>query len=158
MEGMINLLCAFGGTVGFSILYNIDKCFYPLCGLTGMVGWGAYLLAIPHCSGAVSTLIGALVVVFMSRILSIWKKCPITVFLIAGIFPLIPGSSIYYAAYHFAIGEYSEAAMMGIEAVKCSFAIVAGIHLNDAVPAKMFQKDYWRDRFGKTSGHLQDKN
>lgn len=158
MDVMINLLCAFGGTVGFSILYNIDRRFYPLCGLTGMVGWGAYLAVISHCSGAVSTLVGALVVVFISRILSVWKKCPITVFLIAGIFPLIPGSSIYYAAYHFAVGDYLDAALMGIEAVKCSFAIVVGIHLNDAVPAKIFQKQYWNERFGKARGCLQDKN
>lgn len=157
MELLTNLLCAFGGTVGFSVLYNIESQFYPLCGLTGLIGWGAYLIVIPHCSSTVATLIGACVVVFLSRIFSIWKKCPITVFMIAGIFPLIPGSSVYYAAYHLVVGDYLQAAIQGIEAAKISFSIVVGIHLIDSIPAKFFQTEYWNALFQKKRGHLREK-
>lgn len=157
MKIFVNLLCAFGGTAAFSILYNIERRFYLLCGLTGLIGWAAYLAAEPYCSVTVSTLAGACVVVFLSRIFSVWKKCPMTVFMIAGIFPLIPGSSIYYAAYHFVLGDYMQAVLKAVEAVKISFAIVVGIHLNDAIPARVFQKTYWQERFRKRNARLQGK-
>ena len=157
MDIIISLLCAFGGTFAFAILFNIDRKYQTLCGLTGMIGWGAYLLVETYTSATVATLAGSVVVVFLSRVFSIWKKCPITVFMIAGIFPLIPGSSIYYAAYNFVTGDFAEAAMRGIDAVKMSFAIVVGIHLIDAIPPKIFRKKYWTERRIKPRGHLRGK-
>lgn len=157
MSFIINLLCAFGGTLAFTILFNIDRTFYLYCGLTGMAGWAVYLAVEPHTSATVATLVGSLVVVFLSRIFSMWKKCPITVFMIAGIFPLIPGSSIYYMAYYFVIGDYIQAALKGIEAIKISFAIVAGIHVIDSIPPKIFKKKYWAELRIKLRGYLQGK-
>lgn len=155
MNLIINLLCAFIGTLGFTILFNVDRRFYLYCGLTGMAGWAAYLAAEPKTSVTVATLIGSLVVVFLSRVFAVWKKCPITVFMVAGIFPLIPGSSVYYTAYHFVTGDYIQAALKGIDAIKISFAIVAGIHLIDAIPREVFYKKYWKDKWIKLRGHLQ---
>lgn len=144
MDVMINLLCAFVGTACFSILFNIDKKCYMYCGITGMAGWAAYLLVAERTTSTLATLAGSLVVVLISRIFSVWKKCPITVFMVAGIFPLIPGSSVYYTAYYFAVGDLMEAAVKGVEAIKMSFAIVVGIHLIDAIPPKLFRRTYWR--------------
>ncbi len=157
MDFIMSMICAFGGTFAFAILFNIDRKYQHLCGLTGMIGWVAYLLTEPYTSATVATLAGSIVVVFISRIFSIWKKCPITVFMIAGIFPLIPGSSIYYAAYSFVTGDFVEAALRGIDAVKMSFAIVVGIHLIDAIPPKIFRKKYWLERKIKPSVHLRGK-
>lgn len=157
MDFIISMFCAFGGTFAFAILFNIDRQYQALCGLTGMIGWAAYLITEVHTSPTVATLVGSIVVVFLSRLFSIWKKCPITVFMIAGIFPLIPGSSIYYAAYHFVTGDFVEAALRGIDAVKMSFAIVVGIHCIDAIPPKIFRKKYWTEMRIKPSGHLREK-
>ena len=157
MDVIINLLCAFVGTACFSVLFNIEKKHYFYCGLTGMAGWAAYLAVEGHLSVTIATLAGSLVVVLMSRIFSVWKKCPITVFMVAGIFPLIPGSSVYYTAYYFATGDFVQAAMKGIEAIKISFAIVVGIHLIDAIPPKLFRRRFWKEKWIKLTGHLQGK-
>lgn len=149
MELLINLLLAFGGTLAFTVLFNIDRRYYVYCGLTGMAGWFAYLSTEPFSSVTIATFVGSLVVVFLARIFSVWKRCPITVFMIAGIFPLIPGSSIYYAAYYFVTGDFIEAALKGIDAIKISFAIVAGIHLIDAIPRKVFHRRYWKEKLLK---------
>lgn len=144
MNLIINLLCAFAGTLGFSILFNVHKKFHLYCGLAGMSGWLGYLLFIERTSPAVATFFGALVVVLMSRAFSVWKRCPITVFLISGIFPLIPGSSIYYTAYYLVTNSLEMAAVKGVESIKIAFAIVAGIVFVVSVPRKWFNLKYWR--------------
>ena len=46
------------------------------------------------------------------------EKCPITIFLVSGIIPLVPGAGIYYTAYYLVTGQMSLAAVKGLEAVK----------------------------------------
>ena len=157
MNLIINLLCAFVGTLGFTILFNVERRFYLYCGLTGMAGWAAYLAVEQGTSVTAATLVGSLVVVFLSRIFAVWMKCPITIFLVAGIFPLIPGSSIFYMAYYFIAGDYMQAAVKGIDAIKIAFAIVMGIHLIDAIPKEMFCRKYLIERLFKMRGYLQGK-
>lgn len=138
MEVVTSLVCAFFGTLGFTILFNVHRRFYICCGLTGMVGWAAYLAAAKVTTVPVASLAGALVVVTLSRYFAVWKKCPITVFLVAGIFPLIPGSSVYYTAYYLATNSLELAAQNGIQAIKIAFAIVAGIVFVLSIPKEFF--------------------
>ena len=88
-----NMLCSFWGTVAFSILFNVHKRFYFCCGLTGMAGWLCYCALAPLGSAPMACFAGTIVVVLLSRIFAVWKKCPITVFLVSGIFPLVPGAA-----------------------------------------------------------------
>lgn len=86
-----HMVCSFFGTIAFSILFNVPRRFYLSCGLTGMLGWLCYCLVSPYTGATVASFLGTIVVVLMSRILAVYQKCPITVFLISGIFPLVPG-------------------------------------------------------------------
>ena len=90
---VIGFLCAFVGTIAFSHLFNVPKKHYFLCGLVGAVGYLCYYLLDMRVSAAFSTFIATLVVVLFSRILTVIRKCPITIFLISGIFP--PQSSFH---------------------------------------------------------------
>lgn len=147
MNLITNLLCAFLGTLGFTILFNVQKRFYFCCGITGMAGWACYLAVTEVSSSpAVASFFGSLVVVLLSRVFAVWKKCPITVFLISGIFPLIPGSSVYYTAYYLVTNSLEMAAVKGLESVKIAFAIVAGIIFVVSIPKEWFQLKYWRAR------------
>lgn len=139
MNLLTNLICAFFGTLGFTILFNVDRKYYFWCGITGMAGWAGYLFAVEYTSATIATFFGALIVVLLSRILSVRQKCPITVFLVAGIFPLIPGSSVYYTAYYFATNCFEMAAIKGVESIKTAFAIVAGIVFVVSIPREFFQ-------------------
>lgn len=146
---LINLLCSFGGTISFSVLYNVPRRFYICCGLTGAAGWLCYSASVNVMSVSTASFLGTILVVLMSRMLAVWKKCPITVFMVPGIFPLIPGAGVYYTVYSFAQGNLSEAASRGIGAVKVAFAIVLGIIFVVSVPKRWFQTAYWRKRLGK---------
>ena len=141
-----NILCSFLGTLMFSVLFNVHSRYYLYCGVTGMAGWVTYCLLVPHISPVLATFFGTIVVVLMSRILAVWRKCPITVFLISGIFPLIPGTSVYYTAYYFVMNDLNMAVDKGIMALKLAFAMVLGIVFIVSIPREFFKVDYWRGR------------
>lgn len=141
-----NILCSFLGTLMFSVLFNVHSRYYLYCGVTGMAGWVTYCLLVPHISPVLATFFGTIVVVLLSRILAVWRRCPITVFLISGIFPLIPGTSVYYTAYYFVMNDLNMAVDKGIMALKLAFAMVLGIVFIVSIPREFFKVDYWRGR------------
>lgn len=142
-----NFFCSFFGTIGFAALFNVPKRFFLSCGLTGAMGWMMYCLAIRHFSAAVASFFGALVVVLISRMLTVRMKCPITIFMISGIFPLVPGAGVYYTAYYLVVNQLDEAAYRGLGAVKVAFAIVLGIVLIVSIPREFFQPGYWKKKW-----------
>ena len=137
----MNVICPFLGTVGYALLFNVPKRFYLSCGFTGMAGWLVYQAIVSRTLSAPSaSFLGTMAVVFLSRVLSVEKKCPITVFLVAGILPLVPGAGIYYTVYYLVTNQLAEASRRGMESVKVAFAIVLGIVLILAVPGELFQR------------------
>ena len=141
-----HVVCSFLGTVAFAVMFNIPAKYYLSGGLTGVAGWMMYMFLTEgiHLSSAMATFWGTFVVVLISRMLTVRLRCPITVFLIAGIIPLVPGARVYFMAYHLMIGELSMAVSYGMNAVKLAFAIVLGIVFVVAIPRQFFQKGYWK--------------
>ncbi len=145
-EALVNILCPFLGTVAYVVLFNVPRKYYVSCGVTGVVSWLVYLKASSVMSAAASSFFAALVAVFLSRMLTVRMKCPITIFLLAGIIPLVPGAGIYYTAYYLVTDQLSLAAQTGVGAVKVAFGIVLGIAFVVSIPREVFQKHYWQGR------------
>lgn len=145
-EVFLNVVCPVVGTVAFAALFNVPYRFYLTCGLTGLGGWLMYIFAIQYTTVAMASFFGAVIVVLISRILTVRMKCPITVFLVAGIFPLIPGAKIYNTAFGLFNSHLSSAAESGFEALKIAFAIVLGIVFIVAIPREWFRVEYWKRR------------
>ena len=70
----------------------------------------------------------------VSRLFAILLKTPVTVFLLTGIFPLVPGAGIYYTAYYFLQGEQELFASKGGETFKVALALALGIALVCSLP------------------------
>ena len=145
---LVNILCSFVGTIAFAVLFNVPRRFYLCCGLTGTAGWMLYVLCRDGfgITTAMASFFGALGVVLISRLLTVRMKCPITIFLISGIIPLVPGAGIYFTAYYLVTDELSMAAQRGMEALKIARAIVLGIVLIVSIPKEFFQIRYWKRR------------
>ena len=90
---------SFLATLAYAVLFNVPKQYYTACGITGMAGWLLYLAMCQVTTVALASFVGTLAVVLISRIFTVRKKCPITIFLVSGIIPLVPGAGIYYTAY-----------------------------------------------------------
>lgn len=126
------------GTVAFSVLYSVPREYYPYCGFTGGVGWLVYCVLIPRASAPEATFFAAILVVALSRWFAVKERCPVTVFLISGIFPLVPGGGVYWTAYYIVTGQMELAAQTGFTALKVAVAIVLGIALVFQLPQKVF--------------------
>lgn len=142
-------LAAVIGTVGFSVLYGVPKQYYAYCGITGGAGWVVYSLLLPGCSSPVATLFASASVILLSRSFAVRKRCPVTIFLIAGIFPLVPGTGVYWTAYYIVTNEMAQAAQTGFTALKVAVAIVLGIVFVFQLPQGIFRIGMSKERKGR---------
>ena len=148
LEILINIGCSFAGTIAYAIIFNVPKKNYISCGFTGAAGWMVYKIIVDYLmfSAATATFWGTLVVVLISRILTVKQKCPITIFLVSAIIPLVPGVGIYFTAYYLVTNQLSLAVVQGMSSIKIAFAIVLGIILVVSIPRQFFQLGYWKQR------------
>lgn len=126
-------------TVGFSLLFGVPSRYYPCCALVGGVSWLAYLLILPYSSVSIATFASTVIVILMSRWFAVRERCPVTIFLISGIIPLVPGAGIYRAAYYTVTDQLHLAVQTGFDSVKVAVAIVLGIVFVFEIPQKVFQ-------------------
>ncbi len=132
------ILSAVVGTVSFSVLFGVPREYYPYCGFIGGAGWLVYCLAELALPGSGPCFAATAVVILLSRIAAVMKRCPVTIFLIAGIFPLVPGAGVYWTVYHIVMEELFLAVSTGYAAMKEAIAIVMGIVFVFELPQKMF--------------------
>ena len=72
IQGLVaNLICPFLGSVAFEILFNVPRRYYVAGGVTGTAGWLVYIWIEGYSSAAMASFAGALVVVFISRMLTV---------------------------------------------------------------------------------------
>lgn len=140
MSFVIQVMGATIGSIAFSLIYGVPKQYYPWCGITGGVGWFVYLLVKMIAGSFFGALASAVVIVLLSRIFAVRKHCPVTIFLIAGIFPLVPGAGICMTSYHMVVNDLREALTTGMSAMKVAIAIVLGIVLVFGLPQSFFRK------------------
>lgn len=136
---LLQFLMGFAGVWGFAVLFRAPgvKCVY--CGILGSLDWVLYLVArgqgMPY--GAAITL-AIFVLVLASRAVAAWIRTPATIFVVSGIFPLVPGAGIYYTAYYFVTGDMVMAGQKGSETIITALAIALGIVLANVFPQKWF--------------------
>ena len=75
---------------------------------------------------------------WFSRVFAFWRRAPVTIFLITGIFPLVPGAGIYYTGYHLFMSDNSLALDKGLETIKIAIAIALGIGIVLSLPTFFF--------------------
>ena len=131
------------GTLSFAILFACPRRALPCCALVGAVGWFIYELAILYgADAAAAALIAVIPLSLAARICAVLLKTPVTVFLLTGIFPLVPGAGIYYTAYYFIQGNNSLALANGISTFKVAVALAVGIALVLGLPLP--QAPFWK--------------
>lgn len=126
---LVQLLSAFLGTAAFAVLFGVPRRLYAACGVVGMLGWLVYMVSVRLTPMGVvgGTFLSALCVTLMSRFCAVKMKSPSTVFLICGIFPLIPGAGVFWSSYYIVSEQFRHAATSGFIAVEVTLAIVLSI-------------------------------
>ena len=138
---LIQLAAAFCGTVCFAILFHVPPRHLWCCGICGMAGWLVYWLSMQYQPDTVAASFLAVIPMAVSaRTCAILRKAPVTLFLIPGIFPLVPGLGIYQTAYALVEGDLTGAGLTGFETVKLAAAMVLAILVGFEAPAAWFAR------------------
>lgn len=142
MTDLLQILAAGIGTVAFGALFGVPSQYYPYCGLIGASGWAVYVflwMRTGFWSEAVVVFLATVLVILMSRFFAVRERCPVTIFLICGILPLVPGAGIYWTCYYLVTGQLDEASTRGFSALKAAVAIVLGIVFVFEIPQRFFK-------------------
>lgn len=150
MTLLLQVTAAVIGTVAFSLLFGVPTRYYPYCGLIGGAGWLVYsIFIIRGCTSPTASLFATIVVILLSRLFAVRERCPVTIFLISGIFPLVPGAGVYWTAYYIVTNELDQASKTGFMALKVAVAIVLGIVFVFELPQGIFRVFSKKENRGK---------
>ncbi len=138
LEYFLQALCAFIATVSFCIMFKAPPKQYIISGLNGALSWVIYYALCEPLDMFVATFFATAAIALTSRLLAVVRKTPVTVLLIPGMIPLVPGSAIYHTAYNFFIGNEELVSKYGFDTLKLAFAIVLGIIVIFALPIKKY--------------------
>lgn len=138
LDFLVEILAAMAGTVAFSVLFGVPRQYYRYCGLIGGAGWAVYCVCSQVWDSPGASLAATMVVIFLSRLMAVRERCPATIFLISGIFPLVPGAGVYWTAYYIVTEQLRKAVETGYLAVKIAVAIVLGIVFIFELPQGLF--------------------
>lgn len=150
-EILLQLLAAYIGTVAFSVLFSVPKKYHFDCGAIGSMGWAVYLLInMTFHTPVIAAFFASAVLTMMARLQAVSCKAPTTIFLLCGIFTLVPGAGIYYTAANFFAGDAQAALNSGMDTIKVAVAIGLGIGTAYSVPARWFgwkkRVEVWQDK------------
>lgn len=128
-------------TLAFGILFSTPRRELPFCGLSGAIGWIVYYLITNRTGNtAAACLAATFILTVLSRTVAVLRQNPATIYLLSGIFPLVPGAGIYYTVYYLITDQKSLSAAKGLETFEIAFAIVFGIIFGFAIPEALFHK------------------
>lgn len=135
-------LASFIGTFAFAILFGVPRQQYATCGIIGAIGWAAFLIMTRAgiAGTMVSITFSTVLICLMSRMVAVWDKCPSTVYLLCGIFPLVPGAGIFWFTYYLVAEKFRLSMTTGFNAGMAAIAIVLGIILAMEFPQRWFSK------------------
>lgn len=141
MDLIIEFAVAIFATIAFAILFSAPRNQLFFCGFTGALGWIVYYILVnKEFSVVFASFVATLVLTLVARILAVTRRTPVTVFLLTGIFPLVPGAGIFYTAYYLFNEDTAMSSFKGIETFEVAGAIVLGIIFGFSIPQKLFHK------------------
>lgn len=119
-------MLAFLSTVGFAVMFNSPRRSVFFAGITGGIGWVFYSL-LKDGSTLFAAFLASIMIGLLGEVFARIQKRPVTIFVIPGIVPIVPGYLLYLTMVHLINNMYYEAAQTGTEATFTAGAISIGI-------------------------------
>ena len=116
-------------TAAFAVLFQAPKSTLLQSGLIGGVGWGAFCL-MRHSlevDSFYANLVATIVLAILGELAARVFMHPATVFVIPGIFPIVPGLGMYRGMAKLIENHYDEGMAILLAAAKDAAAIAIGI-------------------------------
>lgn len=131
---IIQGISAFFATAAFAILFYLPKKYLIHAGMTGAFGWVIYLMVKDVNNDKVlANFIATLFVALISHVLARVYKTPVTMFLIPGVIPLVPGAGMYQIVQSIVDNALEQTSYYFFQTIQMAGAIALGIFIIDTV-------------------------
>lgn len=133
-ETWIQLMASAIGTAGFAVWFNIKGRQVWYSGVGAFITWATYKLVMGWTDNVfTAALVASMFVALYAHIMARVNKAPATIFLVASIFPLIPGAALYYMCYGIVMDMPEFAKEKGAVLLETCLAIAVGFILVEVV-------------------------
>ena len=131
---VLQVMAAFMMVLSFGAMFQAPKKSLLLLGLTGAVSWTGFLVsqALVH-NTVISIFIAAVLVGVSGEVFARINHQPVTVYVIAGIIPLVPGIAVYDTMLYLVKGLYMQGLEAGINTLMFAGAIAFAIAIVGAI-------------------------
>lgn len=130
---------AMAGVWATAVLFHTPKRYLPVSAVAGAFAWVLNLWLTTRGIDAIySIMISAVFLSIICRYLAVFVEAPAMVFLMPGIFPLVPGDDIYYTSQYLVIHSWDLASAKAFETLTSAGAIAFGIMLGFLIPQFLF--------------------
>ena len=128
---LIQLTASFLGSLGFSLLFNVEKKKLLPCSLGGVFIWCVYLICTRsfRLGDLAASAISAGVCQLFAEGMARRMKAPTTVFCIPALVPLIPGGSLYRTMEAVIARDWDKFYTSGSATLQVTFGIALGLSL-----------------------------
>ena len=132
---MIIQICgAFVAVFTMSMITSLPKKFLWMAGTIAAISWGIYLVCQYYGLGLGMSIFNAtFTTAFISHILARVFKAPVTMFLIPGVLPLVPGVNTYRIAYYLIAKEADTASYYMAATLTIAGMIAIGVFVVDTI-------------------------
>ena len=125
---------SFAAVVAFAILLETPKKDLPHAGAAGAIGSFVYLLGLHNDFGTVlATFFSALAIALASHTFARIFKAPVTIFLIAGILPTVPGAGMYRTVYYIITDDRARSSYYLTQTLEIAGVIALAIFIMDTL-------------------------
>ena len=123
------LAFSFSTTVAFAVLLQAPRKTLPISGIIGAVGWIVFLYVRREMgsSSFYANICATLILSLLSELAARIFKQPATVFVIPGIFPIVPGLAMYNGMTRIIEKQYDLGMSLLLQAGMDASAIALGI-------------------------------
>jgi len=125
---LLNMFLSFLTAMFTGVTLRTPPSAWIPVGFTGMLGWmaiqGLIGLKIPELVAAVS---GGIVVGAFAEIMARIQKHPVTVYIVSGIIPLVPGTTAYNSMLSFLNKQFIDGLFLAFKAFLLASYLAAGL-------------------------------
>ena len=116
------------GTLGFSILFHVEKRHLFFAMLGGMVAWGGYLAFFAAIGNEfISYTLASVGAALYAHLMARWQKTPATLFALPATIPMIPGEAFFQTMQYAVLGDWASFAGMGLRTLGLAASIAIGL-------------------------------
>lgn len=147
MATVIQIIGAFLAVVTIAVLNGVPVKYLVYSGTVGAAGWAVYLLMrFVQLPEAMAMFIATVIVAIVSHVYARVLKAPVTLFLVCGILPLVPGVAMYRVVYYLLISDNVTAGHYAITTASVTGAIALAVFFVDTV-FKLKKPGFWTTEF-----------